>query len=98
MNETIAVSSRHIVVDLRDNVAGTPGGCKRSVHAYTKTAKAVRVWRRHFDQGDINRHPAALEQFLDFTQVNRRVVGTAFVDRLPNVGADENCIVPEVSH
>src|SRR5215813_2405502 len=97
MNETIAVGSRHIVVDLRDNVAGALGGCKRGIYPDTKTAKTVRVGRRNFGQSNCNRHRAALEQFLDFAQINWCVVGAAFVDCFPDVGADEDCIVAEVA-
>src|SRR6266568_4807439 len=97
MNETIAVGSRHIVVDLRDHVAGTLGGGQRGVHAYAETAKPVRVRWGDFNQGHVKGHGAALEEFFDFAEVNRGVMRTAVVDCLSHVGTNEHRIVTKVS-
>src|SRR6185437_10970270 len=94
---TIAVSSWHIVIDLRDHVPGTLGGGQSGVHADAKTAKTVGIWRRHFDQGDIDRHRARFEELFDLTQINRSVVGAAVVDGFTNIGSDKHSIVAEVS-
>src|SRR6266851_1443874 len=96
MDETVAIRPRHVVVDLHNNVAGTLGGGKRCIHSYPKTAKTVRVGRRHLDQGNVNRHFTTLEQFLDFAQIDGRVVGAAIIDGIPNVGANEHGVMPEV--
>src|SRR6266566_4309319 len=83
MNETIAVGSRHIVVDLRDHVAGTLGGGQRGVHAYAETAKPVRVRWGDFNQGHVKGHGAALEEFFDFAEVNRGVINDGRADCTP---------------
>src|SRR5438552_1833104 len=97
MNETIAISSWHIVVDLRDNIAGTLGGGQRGVNAYAETAKPVRVRWGDFNQGHVNGHGTALEEFFDFAEINRRVISTAVIDCLSHVGTNEHSIVAEVS-
>src|SRR5436190_10971973 len=96
MNETIAVGSRHVVIDLRDYVASTLGGGQRGVHANAETAKTVRIRWGDFNQGHVNGHGAALEEFFDFAEINRRVIRTAVVDSLTHVGADKNRVVTEV--
>src|ERR1700746_428806 len=97
MNETITVSSWHIVIDLRDNVAGTLGGGQRSIYTHAKTAETMRIRRRDLDQGDSNRHLASLKQLLNFAQINGRVVGTALVNGLAHVGTNENCIMAKMA-
>src|SRR5690348_17175084 len=97
MNKTIAVSSRHIVIDLREHVTGTLGGGQRGVHAYAKTAKAVGIWRRNFNQSNINRHRSRFKEFFDLAEINGSVVGAAVVDGYTNIGADEHSIVAKVS-
>ena len=89
MNETIAIGSRHIVVDLGDNIAGTLGGGQRGVHANAKTAIAVRIRRRNFNQRHVNGHGAAFKERFNLTQINRSVVGSAFVDGLSHIRADK---------
>ena len=58
MDKAIAVSARHVVVDLGDNVFGHPGGRQRSVNPHTEAAITVRIRRRDLDQGDVDRHLA----------------------------------------
>src|SRR5260370_16892361 len=96
MNETVAIGSWHVVVDLRDHIAGTLGGGKRGVNANAKTAEAMGIRWRNFDQRNINWHGAALEQFLNLAEVNRRVIGAAVVDRFPYIRTDKNSVVPKV--
>src|SRR5262249_47188206 len=97
MDETIAVGSRHIVVDLRDYEAGTLGGGQRGVHANAETAKAMGIWSGHFNQSDINRHGTAFEELFDFAEVDGHVVRAAIVNSLPHIQTDEHSIVPEAS-
>src|ERR1019366_7103158 len=96
MNKTVSEGARHLIIDLRNHVASTFRGCERRVHTDTEAAEAVRVRRREFQQGNIDRHGAALEKFFNFTQVDRRVVGPAFVDGLAHIAADKHCVMPEV--
>src|SRR5678815_5718183 len=96
MDETIAVSSRHIVVELRDHVAGALGGCQGSVHANAETAKAVRIRWRNLYQGHVNRHRTALEKLLNFAQVDWSVISATIVDRLAHIRANEDCVMAEV--
>src|SRR5438270_9512708 len=97
MNETIAVSSWHIVIDLRDHVTGTLGGGQRGIYANAKTAKAVGIRRRNFYQSNINLHRARFEELFDFTEVNGSVVGATIVYGLANIGADKDRIMAEVA-
>ena len=55
-----------------------------------KAAEAMRVGRGNLDERDIERHGAALKQFLDFAEIDGRVVGAAVVDGVADVGADED--------
>src|SRR6516225_6861514 len=96
MNETIAISSWHIVVDLRDHIPGALGGGQRGVHANPKTAISVRIRRGDLNQGDVNRHCATLEQLFNFAEIDWSVVGTAVIDRLAYVRTDENGVVAKV--
>src|SRR6266536_926098 len=97
VDDAVAISTRHLIVDLCDHVASLMGGGEGCVQPDSKTAEPVRVGRRDLDQCDVEWHGAADEEFFNFAQVDRRVVGTAVVDGVAHVGADEDGVVAEMS-
>src|SRR5271166_6690724 len=97
MNEAVAVGTRHLIVDLRDYKARTLGRGQRRVHAHAEATEAVRIWRREFKQGDVNRHGAGLKQSFNLAEIDRSVVGPSFVNGLAHITANKHCVVPEVS-
>src|SRR5205807_4562450 len=90
VNEAVAVSTRHVVVDLRDNILRHFGRGQGSIHTDPKAAIAVRVRRRNLNQGHVNGHLAALEQPFDFAEIDGSVIGAAVVNGFAYVGADEH--------
>ena len=97
VDEAVAVSPWHLVVDLSYNIFRAFCRGQRGVYTNAKTAKPMRVGRRNLDQRNVQRHGAALKQLLHFAQVYRRVIGAAIVDRFANISADENGVVPEMA-
>ena len=97
VDKAVAVGARHLRVHLRHHGMRVLGGGKRGVYANAEAAVAVRVGRRHLDEGDVNGHLAALEQRLDLTQEDRGIVGAAVVDGFADVAADEQGVVTEVA-
>src|SRR6266516_1697818 len=97
MDETVAIGSRHVVVDLCDNVAGTLGGGQRGIHADAKAAITVGIGWGNLDQGNIDGHCTTLEQWFDLAQINRRIVGAAVIDGIPDIAPYEHCVVSKVS-
>src|SRR5579864_7058124 len=98
MDEAVPVGTGHIVVDLGNDVVGHLRRRQGSVDADAKAAKTVRVGRRHFDQGYIDRHDTALKESLNFAEVDGRVVGAAVINGIAHIAPDEHGVVPEVAH
>ena len=96
MDKAVAVGARHLVVDLRDDVTRALRSGQSGVDAYPKTAEAMRVGRRDFDERNIDRHRSAFEKFFDFAQINGRVIGAPVIDGIAHIAADEHRIVAKV--
>ena len=61
MDEAVAVGARHLVVYLRDHIAGQARGGQGGVDADPEAAETVRVGRRDLNERNVDRHRAALE-------------------------------------
>src|SRR5215471_2813252 len=96
MYEAVAIRARHLIVDLRDHVARQAGGGQSRVDANAEATETVRVGRGKLDKSDIERHGAAFEEVFDLAEIDRRVVGAAFVDGIAYIASDEHGIVAEV--
>ena len=95
VKEGIAQRAGRLVVDLDDEVARAVGAGQADVDARSQAHVAVIVGRCALDERDVDGNRAAAEQALDFVQENGDVVGAAFLNRAPDVGADEHGAVPE---
>jgi hypothetical protein len=72
----------------------------RRLHDVDRDAEADvarAIGGRNLDERDVDAHPAATEERGDLRQEDRGVVGEPGVDRVANVGADEQRVVPEPS-
>ena len=96
MNETVAVGARHLVIDLGHDVMRHLGRSQRGIHANPKTAEAVGIGRRNFDERHVNRHRAALKQAFNLAEVYGSVVGAALADGVAHIGPDEHGIVAKM--
>jgi hypothetical protein len=89
MDETIAVSPRHIAVDLCD---------QRSGHT-SRPSTWCRLQRQNCNSHANPRHQWAwrtFEQFFNFVQIDGRVISTVIMGRVPYTGTHENPVVPEM--
>src|SRR5579872_4402401 len=96
MNKTVAEGARHLIINLRDYVAGAFCNGKRGIDADAEAAESVRVGRGERQQSDIDGHSAAFEQFFDLAQVNGSVVSAAVVNGLTDVTAYKHSVMAEV--
>ena len=95
VDEAVAVSARHVVIHLGDDVARDLNGGDGRLDRDAERAVAVAIGRGDVDEGDVHRHHAAAEHGGDFAEENRHVVGAAFVDGPAHVAADKEAVHAE---
>src|SRR5262249_11616283 len=89
VQESISQGTRHLVVDLDDDVLRALRRGQRGIDARAKTQVPVGVGRRTLQQADVDRQGPRREQALDLAQEDRRIVGAALLYGLAYIAADE---------
>ncbi len=88
-DERVAEGARHLLVDLRDQMASRVRGRKRRVDRGAERAVAVPVRRRQLDDRHIEREPSRREQRGNVGEKHRDEIRSSFVDRPAERRADE---------
>src|SRR5579864_3879229 len=78
-------------------MAGTLRGGERAIDAGAKAQKSVLVGRAGLNECDIERQLAGAEEVLNFAQEDGGVVGAAFLNRLPDIRAEEHAVVTKMA-
>jgi hypothetical protein len=92
----LAVRTRHLPVQLRDDASRRADCSKRDIDGHPQRTEAVPVWRRYVKQGKVHRQLAALKEPWYFRKEHRREVGPSLLDGGAHVRADEERVVPYV--
>src|SRR5580704_11250186 len=93
VNEAVAVGPWHLCVYLCHHAMRAFGRGKRGIDANAETAITVGIGRRHLNEGNVDRHLAALEQRFDLAQEDRRVVGAAIANGFADIPADKQSVM-----
>src|SRR6185369_5756287 len=88
VNLRVAERARHAWIHLSDDVLGFARGIETGFDGNAHAAISPAIGGGDVDESDIDGNGSVLEELFNFAEMDRNVVGAAFVDRNAHVGSD----------